>query len=83
MITGRREADNAVSRAFGRYGAGTHSPSEMRPGAFGRDLALEFVRAGFPIATKSAHGQPSPALVEVFPLAALVRLMHSARLPTV
>ncbi|HVA26549.1 MAG TPA: DUF429 domain-containing protein, partial [Candidatus Baltobacteraceae bacterium] len=81
MITGRREADNAVSRAFGRYGAGTHSPSEARPGVFGRDLVLEFVQVGFSIATKPSPAQTSPALIEVFPLAALVRLMHSARRP--
>ena len=31
-IVGRREADNAISRAFGGRGCGTHSPNLDRPG---------------------------------------------------
>jgi hypothetical protein len=31
-ITGRREADAAISRAFGGKGAAVHSPSVDRPG---------------------------------------------------
>jgi predicted RNase H-like nuclease len=80
-ITGRREADNTIARTFARYGASTHSPSEARPGYFGRNLYLDFVREGYEIAT-DRQAQGSRAIIEVFPLAALVRLMHAATRPT-
>jgi predicted RNase H-like nuclease len=81
-ITGRREADNKVARAFGKYGAGTHSPSEARPGFFGRNLYLDFTREGYAIAADGQQAPVRPAIIEVFPLAALVRLLRSSRRPT-
>jgi predicted RNase H-like nuclease len=81
QITGRREADNAVSRAFGRYGAGTHSPNEARPGHFGRNLYLGFAGQGYEIATVDRKPPMTPCIVEVFPLAALVRVMRVSKRP--
>ncbi len=69
----RREADQKISKEFGRYKAGTHSPSLERPGQLGRQLSEGFGRQGFPIAT-TVHDH-SPALIEVYPHVALVRLM--------
>jgi predicted RNase H-like nuclease len=74
-IGARRVADNAISREFGSVGAGTHSVNEARPGSFGKSIVDAFRAKGFSLATTS-HLAAKPALVEVFPLAALVRLME-------
>lgn len=80
-ITGRRTADNAISQKFGAAGAGTHSPNENRPGAHGKRLADAFQDAGFRLATNNSSPTTLPALIEVFPLAALVCLMRLDKRP--
>jgi predicted RNase H-like nuclease len=79
-ITGRRKADDVVSSSFGRFKAAVHSPTAGRPGDVGRALGSGFVAAGFPLAT---HGTPpeGPALIEVYPLAALVHLLCERERP--
>jgi predicted RNase H-like nuclease len=42
-VTGRRCADDAVSRAFGRNQCGTHSPSRERPGSLAEAVRDAFV----------------------------------------
>jgi predicted RNase H-like nuclease len=80
-ITRRRKADDAVSKAFGAKGAGVHSPSAVRPGQHGERLTHAFINAGFPLVTEAAKFPTRPALIEVFPLAALVRLMQLSKRP--
>jgi len=80
-ITGRRIADNAISVAFGAQWASTHSPNEMRPGPFGERIANSFAKAGYQLATDSSRVTAGRALVEVYPLVALVRLMKAAVRP--
>jgi predicted RNase H-like nuclease len=78
-ITGRRASDNAVSRAFGAYQCGTHSPSHLRPGCLSDRLRCEFEAAGYSLQTTVVA---PPALIEVYPHPALVRLAKaSVRLP--
>lgn len=78
-ITDRRPADNAISVAFGRYQAGTHSPSSQRPGVIGSQLSNSLAVRGFPLATTSTTtGSPS-RLVEVYPHPSLIRLMDADR----
>jgi predicted RNase H-like nuclease len=78
-ITGRRASDNAVSRAFGAFQCGTHSPSITRPGRVSDELRQEFIGEGYELQTRSVT---SPALIEVYPHPALVRLANaSVRLP--
>lgn len=74
-IAGRRVADNAVSRAFGASWASTHSPTAQRPGLHGERMAEAFAKAGYGLATDYSQAAAGRALVEVYPLAALVRLM--------
>ncbi len=74
-ITGRRNADNEVSRAFGAVGAAVHSPTPARPGAFGWRMSQALADAGFALATQVGTAGTRPALVETYPLAALVRLL--------
>jgi predicted RNase H-like nuclease len=78
-IAGRRTADQAVSRKFGAAGAGTHSPGVERPGRHGQNVTNDFNRAGYPIAT--ADSRSPRCLIEVYPLAALVRLMRLTKRP--
>lgn len=80
-ITGRRVADNAISVAFSAQWASTHSPNKMRPGPFGERFANSFAKAGYRLATDSLQVTGGHALVEVYPLVALVRLMNVAVRP--
>jgi predicted RNase H-like nuclease len=79
-ITGRRVADNKISQQFGAACAGTHSVSRSRPGPFGKAIAQAFLEAGYPLTTNS-YFTGKPVLIEVFPLAALVRLMGLKKRP--
>jgi predicted RNase H-like nuclease len=74
VISRRREADNAIARAFGAAGAGTHTVNADRPGPFGKAIVDAFLAEGYSLATASVP-TVRPALIEVFPLAALVSLM--------
>lgn len=74
-ITGRRAADNAISRMFGSRGCSTHSPSTERPGRLGAALSRKFQSLGYTIATASdPPGAPS-RLIEVYPHPALLSLL--------
>lgn len=74
-ITGRRPADDAVSRHFGAAGCSTHSPSALRPGVLGQNLTEAFERRGYPLATTSSRGPGTRALYEVYPHPALLLLL--------
>lgn len=79
-ITQRREADNQISRMFGHRKCAVHSPTPIRPGAFGRRMHEHLADAGFSLATE--EGTPSPALIEVYPHVALLGMMGvTERLP--
>ena len=73
-ITGRRAADNALTRAFIRRKCGVHTPNPERPGEAGRAVSEGFAACGFELATTAALG-PGPHLIEVYPHAALIALL--------
>lgn len=73
-ITGRREADSAISRAFGNKGAAVHSPSAERPGTISTRLREGFAAASFPLATGTTPVGTLSYLVEVYPHPALLSL---------
>ncbi|WP_200939032.1 DUF429 domain-containing protein [Rhizobium sp. Leaf311] len=75
-ITGRRVSDNAISSFYGSRHAGTHTPSQSRPGKLSDDLTLGFARAGYPLLTSGAS---FPALIEVYPHPALIELAKANR----
>ena len=78
-ITARRASDNAVSRAWGARHCGTHSPSELRPGAISDELREGFEQLGYRLLTT---GVATPGLIEVYPHPALVELVGAShRLP--
>lgn len=74
----RRASDNAVTRAFARYGIGTHSPTADRPGPHGQSMCDAFLAAGFRLATAGADLTRGRWVMEVYPHPALVRLLKSS-----
>lgn len=78
-IVARREADNAVSRAYGGRKCGSHTPSAVRPGPISDSLRKGFADAGYNLCTGSIA---KPGLIEVYPHPGLVELTGAAeRLP--
>lgn len=82
QITGRRKADNDVSRQFGKYGCAVHNPNAKRPGPIGEVLTRGFEANGYRLATKRCELHGSRVLLEVYPHSALLRLLRlNYRLP--
>lgn len=73
-ITGRRVADNAVSRCFGAQGCSTHSPNALRPVLVAEELRDGLRECGFELATRGQWPK-GPALLETYPHPALLALM--------
>lgn len=84
-IVGRRNSDNAVSKAYGGRSCGTHSPSADRPGRISDDLRESFEVVGYPLRTDYPLRTNAASLVgviEVYPHPALVELVGATkRLP--
>ncbi|MCA2981386.1 MAG: DUF429 domain-containing protein [Myxococcaceae bacterium] len=70
---GRRASDDAVTRAFGRFGCGTHSPTPERPGPRSVSLTRAFARQGHAVA--AVGDAPAGALLEVYPHPAVMQLL--------
>ena len=79
-IVGRRAADQEISRKFGSAWAGTHSPNADCPGSYGEFVTKQFIEARYSLATKESLSR-AQSLIEVYPLAALVRLMNVPKRP--
>jgi predicted RNase H-like nuclease len=75
-ITGRREADNRVSKAFGVYLCATHSPVSERLGPLSAWTTAQFEKRGFKLRTIDPSAKSDRWLIEVYPHAALVRLLN-------
>lgn len=75
-ITGRRLSDNIISSLYGARGAGTHTPSALRPGKVSDELRMGFDQIGYPLAVSEISG---PSIVEVYPHPALIELANAAR----
>jgi len=74
-FTGRRKADDSISRNYGGRGCGTHTPSFTRPGKIGERLTEQFKAAGYSIATAAEQPGRAMHLVEVYPHPALLTLL--------
>jgi len=74
---GCREADKAVSRAFGRRGCPVYPPGKvLEAGGAGQTFTLALGRCGFALAV-AWPPRPGRALLEVYPHTALLSLLHS------
>ena len=74
-ITGRRVADNELSREFGSRGCAVHSPSSVRPGNISDNLRSDCEIAGFHLATNTSTAIRS-SLIEVYPHTAILELLN-------
>ena len=72
-ISGRRNADNEVSRKYGGQGCGTHSPPAKGFDEHSADLRAGFAAAGLSLATEKLLDR---CLVETYPHPALMALMQ-------
>lgn len=75
-ITGRRVSDNLISSLYGARGAGTHTPSTLRPGKVSDELRIGFNLIGYPLAVAQIS---APSIIEVYPHPALIELANAAR----
>src|SRR5262249_46915044 len=77
-FTGRREADQAISRAFGGRGCSAHSPSVSRPGPLGTRFMRDLSQEGYPLLTSKADLERlARGTIEVFPHPALLAVVGS------
>lgn len=74
-ITRYRAADRALSKVFSSYHCSVLPPSEKMPGPMSDRLTAACAAAGWPLATRLTAAN-APALIEVYPHAAIVRLMN-------
>lgn len=75
-ITGRRAADDAISREFGGRWCAAHTPNANRPGKIGVDLLNGFRNLGFAFTTEPNANWDPQKLIEVYPHPALLSLMR-------
>ena len=74
-ITGRRNADNAISREYGNRKVSTHSPSSDRPGFIATLIFKQLIKERFKWANYKCV--KTPAFIEVFPHIAIIELFGS------
>lgn len=74
-ITGGRDADKAVSSAFGAYGAGVFMPKADWPGKLGKTLTNDFEAEGYTLAVPGTEPGALGKLIEVYPHPALMMLL--------
>lgn len=79
-VQSRRAADQAVSRAFGKLGASTHSPNIERPGQVSVQMMAQAKAVGFALSTVPRAGDQStpqlPALIETYPHPLIIHLLR-------
>jgi predicted RNase H-like nuclease len=78
LITGRRVADNAISKVFGGKGCSVHTPNSRRPGPIADHLRRGFAANGYPLATTTVPSGTCPALADVFPHTALLTVLDAS-----
>lgn len=75
-LTGRRPCDNAVTSAYVSRGAGTHTPSALRPGPISKSLFHQLSKAGYEWHTQGKAGHAARVFIETYPHPAIIELMQ-------
>ncbi len=75
-LNGRRPCDNAVTSAYVSRGAGTHTPSAVRPGPISKFLFQQLSTAGYQWHTPGNAGKPALVFIETYPHPAIIELMQ-------
>jgi predicted RNase H-like nuclease len=80
-VVARRDCDNQIARAFGKFGCGVHSSTPERPGRVSSELLAEFARTGFELAVCGSQVRDRQ-VIEVYPHIAVMQLLNeSYRVP--
>jgi len=74
-FSSRRNADQAISAAFGARGCATHSPTAERPGSLSSAILGALESCGFPLATVNEPPGTTPRVIEVYPHPAILALL--------
>ena len=75
-ITGRRAADNHISKIYGGRGCSAHTPSTSRPGTLGASLFSGLATSGYELATRMHAVGTIRRVIEVYPHPALLTLLN-------
>ncbi|KAA0227292.1 DUF429 domain-containing protein [candidate division KSB1 bacterium] len=75
-LNGRRPCDNAVTSAYVSRGAGTHTPSALRPGPISKSLFQQLCKAGYEWYTHGAAKRAARVFIETYPHPAIIELMQ-------
>ena len=75
-ITGRREAENAISKAFGAKGCGAHSPSILRPGKISTEFTNACLKHEYQFGDASTSVGQLNSVLEVYPHPAIMELLE-------
>lgn len=76
-ITGYREAERSIARAFSNKGCAAHSPSATRPGKISKAYTRDLEQLGFELGVKNTQAGTSHRMLEVYPHPALLKLMNA------
>ena len=75
-ITGRREADNLITKVFGARGCGAYSPDANWPGPISARLLKELSALSYKLAVDRSNATDRvDSVIEVYPHPALLRLL--------
>ncbi len=71
FIKGRRYADQAVSKKYGKYKASVHSPNKTRPGEISIKIYQQLIESNYQWATEYVGTR---AFIEVYPHVSIIEL---------
>ncbi|MDA2934245.1 DUF429 domain-containing protein [Acidobacteria bacterium AH-259-D05] len=81
-ITGRRVADQEISKRYGSKGAAAHTPTKNRPGRISQDTFSALHKRGYRFAGADMAQAECPLFFETYPHPAIVELLdRDYRLP--
>jgi predicted RNase H-like nuclease len=78
-ITGRRFADDAISKEFGGRWCSAHTPNVIRPGKIGIEISEALDSSGYSLVCDLSVDDTSQCLLEVYPHPALLSLLQRDR----
>ncbi len=81
-ITGRRPADQEISKAYGAKGAAAYTPTKNRPGKISEDTFSLLDKRGYRFAGADVSRGQTPVFLETYPHPAIIELLdRDYRLP--
>ncbi len=75
-ITGRRVADQEISKAYGAKGAAAYTPTKNRPGKISQDTFSALQKIGYQFAGANVSPGQKPVFLETYPHPAIIELLN-------